>query len=356
MQSVFGTSASGIQLTLSSFLISYGITMFFAGTMVDSYGRYRIVLAALTLFILSNILIAMTTSLYFVYALRILQGTLTALIVVAKRAFLVDIYRGSVLRNYMSLLSIVWALGPITAPFVGGYLQSFWGWEANFIFLAVYAFFSLLLELLFSGEATKNLQPFQRSAILSSYRKVLSAKDFSIGLGVLGSSYAKVLVFAMSAPFIIEHKFHLPPVVTGYCALISGLGIFVGGLVAKRLNECSFMAKLNAANVGEFIVGLSMLVAGMFFSNLYVLMFFVFAMHMCSGFIYNVYFTYCLTRFPENAGVSSGITSGGSYLITSVLSYLAVHFLPVTNQGRLAISYLVMACIIFALLQFLRRI
>uniref|UniRef100_A0AAU6WLJ3 MFS transporter n=1 Tax=Chryseobacterium endophyticum TaxID=1854762 RepID=A0AAU6WLJ3_9FLAO len=33
---------SNIQLTLSIFLISYGLTQFFAGSIVDSFGRYRI--------------------------------------------------------------------------------------------------------------------------------------------------------------------------------------------------------------------------------------------------------------------------------------------------------------------------
>ena len=125
MQSAFHTTAAGIQLTLSCFLISYGITMFVAGSLVDSYGRYKVVLGALLLFALSNFLIASVHNLLFLYAMRVLQGVLTAFIVVAKRAFLVDIYSGDKLKHYMGLLSVVWSLGPITAPFLGGYLQSY---------------------------------------------------------------------------------------------------------------------------------------------------------------------------------------------------------------------------------------
>ncbi|MCY0969427.1 MFS transporter [Chryseobacterium wangxinyae] len=33
---------SSIQLTLSIFLISYGLTQFFAGSIVDSFGRFRV--------------------------------------------------------------------------------------------------------------------------------------------------------------------------------------------------------------------------------------------------------------------------------------------------------------------------
>lgn len=41
---------SNIQLTLSIFLISYGLTQFFAGSIVDSFGRYRVSMASLALF------------------------------------------------------------------------------------------------------------------------------------------------------------------------------------------------------------------------------------------------------------------------------------------------------------------
>jgi MFS family permease len=356
MQSRFQTSAAGIQLTLSCFLISYGITMFVAGSVVDSFGRYRIILGALLLFALSNFSIAYVHNLYFLYAIRVLQGILTALIVVAKRAFLVDIYTGEKLKHYMGLLSVVWSLGPITAPFLGGYLQSYWGWTSNFIFLGVYALFSFTLEYIFCGEAMRQAQAFRMPTIIASYRKVLGTKEFSLGLFVLAASYSMVLIFGMTAPFIIEEQFHLSSVVTGYCALISGLGLFVGGMLAKQLTSRPLLMKLRIANFSECMIALLMFFVGTLFTNLYVLMLFVFSMHVCAGFMYNVYFTFCLTRFPQNAGISSGITSGGSYLITSVLSYSTISLVKVSSQSTLAICYFAMAVVTFSLLQVLKKI
>lgn len=356
MQSTFNTSAAGIQLTLSCFLISYGITMFVAGSLVDSYGRYKVVLGALLLFALSNFLIASVHNLLFLYTMRVLQGVLTAFIVVAKRAFLVDIYTGDKLKHYMGLLSVVWALGPITAPFLGGYLQSYWGWTSNFYFVGFYALFSFSLEWIFCGEAMRVAHSFRIPVIIKNYRKVLGTSDFSLGLFVLGTSYAMVLIFGMTAPFIIEEHFHFSSIVTGYCALISGLGLFVGGMLAKFLTKKPLLMKLRFGNLTQCFLALLMFIVGNFFSNIYVLMLFVFAMHICAGFIYNVYFTFCLTRFPENAGISSGITSGGAYLITSVLSYGTVNLLNVNNQSALAICYFIMAALTFSLLLILRKI
>lgn len=340
MQKAFAVSSHGIQLTLSYFLISYGIAMLFVGPLVDSFGRYRIIIGSLFIFLLSSVALAYAPSITFVYSMRIIQGITTAFIVVGKRAFLVDIFSGAKLRNYMSTLSIVWAIAPISAPFIGGYLQQIWGWTANFYLLALYALFVLVLELRYSGEALKTFKPFRAKEILTSYRTVLSAPDFFIGLFVLGCAYAMIMVFAMSAPFIVENHFNFSPVETGYCALLSGVGVMIGGFIGKATIEKKLVIKLFCAVAGILLLGVGMYVSGFYIDHIAVLMIFVLLLHTASGFVYNAYFTYCLTRFPAHAGVSSGLTSGGSYLFTSVLSFLMISTFTITQQTQLAQSYI----------------
>jgi len=158
------------------------------------------------------------------------------------------------------------------------------------------------------------------------------------------------MLFGMSAPFIIEHELGLSPIVTGYCALISGFGLLCGGSIGRAFTEAPFTAKLRYATAAEWIVGLAMLATTNWIANVYSLMGFVFALHVASGFVYNVYFTHCLTRFPRNPGVAGGLTSGGSYLVTSLVSYALVSILPATDQGQLAVNYLILALISTGLL------
>jgi len=51
-------SNTQVQLTLSVFLISYGFSQFFIGSLLDSFGRYRLGLYALIIFALASIIIA----------------------------------------------------------------------------------------------------------------------------------------------------------------------------------------------------------------------------------------------------------------------------------------------------------
>ena len=144
-----------IQLTLTFYLISYGISQFFSGALVDAFGRYKISIMALLLFVVSFWITGHTQNIYVIYLMRIVQGILSGLVVVSKRAFFVDVYDGEKRKHYLSIMTIVWSLGPIIAPFIGGYLQKSFGWQSNFTVLAAYSLLILVLELVFSGETLK---------------------------------------------------------------------------------------------------------------------------------------------------------------------------------------------------------
>ena len=354
MATAFQVGSVGIQQTLILFLISYGVMQFFAGSILDSFGRYRIGLISLFVFAISNLFIIHTRSLEMIYAMRIVQGASTAFIVVGKRAFFVDVFTGEKQKHYTSLLTIVWATAPITAPFLGGFLQSSFGWTSNFYLLGAYAAVMLVLELIYGGETLRYPVPFKGKKILEVYKKLIGTFDFSFGILVLGICYSMVMVFGMSVPFIVEHKYHLSPVITGYCALLSGTAMFFGGIIGKMLKKGTIPTNASRANGLQGGLILLFMVSSSMFNQLPLMMVFVVLIHMMVGLIYNLFFTYCLTRFPKNAGMASGITSGGSYMVTSVVSTAVLAIIHVTGETTLAIGYLVLAILAAGILMSIR--
>lgn len=123
-----------VQISLLLFMVSSGFSQLFIGSILDSFGRYRINIFALIIFSLASFIIALVPEIYVIYLMRIIQGITVSLIIVGKRAFFADLYKGEKLKHYTSLFSIVWATAPIVAPFIGGYLQVLFGWQSNFIF------------------------------------------------------------------------------------------------------------------------------------------------------------------------------------------------------------------------------
>ncbi len=333
---------SNIQLTLSIFLISYGITQFFAGSIVDSFGRYRISMASLALFIVSFLITATTQNIFVIYAMRVLQGILSGFAVVSKRAFFVDVYEGDERKHYLSIMTIVWSVGPIIAPFIGGYLQKIFGWQSNFYVLAGYSLVLLIFELIFSGETLKKRNPFNVEFLLKEYDTMFKAKDFFYGMVMCGLSYSMIMFFNLCGSFIIEHKMGYSEVVAGYVSLILGFAWMAGGFLGKALINKAFLPKIRNANFIQLLLIVLMFIASYFSNNIYSLVAFAFVIHVTAGFIFNNYFSYCIGRFPNSAGLAGGMTGGVVFIITSAISYGIVALIKPQVQLEVAEGYFVL--------------
>lgn len=359
MEAALNVSSLQVQLTLSFFLISYGVGQLFVGSIVDSFGRYNISIAALILFIASCFIIATTGNVYVIYLMRIIQGITVAGIVVAKRAFFVDVYSGDQLKSYLSIFTIVWSAGPIIAPFIGGYLQDFFGWTSNFYFLALFAAIVLVLELIFSGETIHNPTEFHLNKIIKIYGEMIGTASFTLGIVMLGLAYSMVMVYNMSGPFIIEHTFGMSPIVTGYCSLVLGVAWMTGGFIGKATIKGPLLKKMVINVVLQLAFAIMMILSLGYLVNLYTLVFFAFLIHVGAGYTYNNYFAYCLTRFPKNAGISGGLTGGIVYILVSFLSYQIIDIFPAKDQQNLSYGYFVLvlsSCVLmFILSRYLNR-
>lgn len=331
-----------VQLTLSIFLISYGVSQLFIGSVLDSFGRYKICLYALLIFAVASIVIATSHNIYLIYFMRVIHGVTVGAIVVAKRAYFVDLFEGDQLKHYLSLFSIIWSTGPIVAPFIGGYLQTAFGWESNFYFLAGFAVVFALLEIVFSGETLRHFTDFQLKKITGIYAEMIKTTSFTLGIVMLGLAYCMVMVYNMTGPFIIEHHLNFSPVVAGYSSLFLGFAWMVGGFIGKATINKPFFKRLMINSLLQVAFVVLMMISLNFVSNLWSLIFFAFIIHVGAGYTFNNYFTFCLSKFPKNAGIAGGLTGGFTYVIVSFLSYGVVNLIPAKDERNLSHSYLIM--------------
>ncbi|WP_288879727.1 MFS transporter [Pedobacter panaciterrae] len=331
-------SAAAVQLSLVLFMFSIGVSQIFIGSILDSFGRFRISILSLALFSMTSFVIAVVPNIYVIYAMRIIQGITIAFIVVGKRAYFVDLYSGEKLKHYISLFAIIWACAPVMAPFLGGYLQSIFGWRSNFYFLGLLSLLLLILEVIYSGESLKHFHPFKIRSIAQTYSGMLKTADFTLGLAVIGICFGLVVIYSLSSPFIIESIFGYSAVTTGYSSLLSGFSIMTGGIIAKSLIKESLAKKVITALVVQISLVFLMIFTVPFGSNIYTLVGFTIGIHMCGGFIFNIIYGYCLSRFSKNAGVASGLTGGAMYMVSSVFSYGFANLYAVKSQTLLGIA------------------
>ncbi|MGG5207940.1 Bcr/CflA family efflux MFS transporter [Chryseobacterium sp. MIQD13] len=343
-------SEKDIQITLTSYLLSYGISQLFVGGILDSIGRYRPKLIALLVLIISSILITMTDSILLICLLRILQGAAVSVLVVATRAIFVDLYDSEKVKHYLSYFTIVWSCGPILAPFLGGYLEKLFNWHANFYFLALYAGVLLLFEWFFSGESLHERKKLNLSENISLYKMMLKNRIFMLGIFILGLSYSIVMLFNITGPFIIENTFHFTPVVIGYCTLILGFSWMIGGFIGKRRLKLDFKERILQPIILQLILITGLIATSFYAESLFIMIPFAFFIHICSGVLFTSFFTTSMLYFPKNAGTAGGLMGGLVYVITSITSFIISVSGTVSEQDGLAWRYLAIAVILLGII------
>jgi MFS family permease len=339
-----------IQLTITVFLISYGVSQLFIGSILDSYGRFRFSLLSLVIFAAASWVIASTHNIYVIYAMRVVHGITVGFVIAGKRAYFVDVFTGEKLKNYLTLFSIIWSAGPIVAPFVGGYLQANFGWQSNFYALGGVALGFAVLEFIFSGETLAAPMPFHLKRVVNVYAEMLRTGPFVLGIIMMGLAYAMVMVYNMTGPFIIEHHLNFSPVTAGYCSLIQGFAWMTGGFISKATLDRPFFRKLAINKSLQLLIAVSMLLSYRLADNLYGLVFFAFLIHVGAGYTFNNYMTVSMTRFPKNAGIASGLTGGFTYIIVSAASSGIVSLLPARDAGHLGYSYVILILLTLTML------
>ena len=334
-------SEQSVQLTLSLFLISYGLSQCIVGSLLDTFGRYRLSLVSLLLFSVSCFLIAITDNINLILAMRVVQGITVGFILVAKRALFVDVYSGDKQKKYVSIITIVWGVAPILAPYIGCYLEGLFNWRANFYFLGLFGSLLFVLELLFSGETLPQRSEPRFAAVIHAYRMMLGQRSFTWGLLMLGISYGTVMLYGLSGTFILEHKMGYSAIAAGYISLLLGSAWMAGGFLGKFLIGRPLLRK-TAWATGIQLAAAGLLIASAAFSNIYILIFGAYILHMAAGFTFTNYFARSITMFPQNAAMAGGITGGGAYIVTSTLSYGVTYLIRAENQAQLGYSYLVL--------------
>lgn len=346
---------SSIQLTLTCFLLSYGLSQLFIGSILDAIGRYYPKIVALFVVLITSLVIASTDSILLICFLRIIQGISVAIIVIATRALFIDIHTPEKAKHYLGYFTIVWSCGPILAPFLGGYLEKLFNWHANFYFLAIYAALILIFELIFSGESIVEKTKLNLKNVIDTYRMMLRNQLFKVGIMIQAVAYSIVMIFNIIGPFLIENTYHFNSVVIGYSTLILGFSWMIGGFVGKKRMHLDFKENIALPIIVQLVLISLLIIAGFFVQNLFVLLFFAFFIHICSGILFTSFFTSNMMAFPKNAGVAGGLMGGMTYIITSLTSFIISSTGKVDTQNGLAIRYFIFSFLLSLIIYLMYR-
>ena len=144
---IFNVPFSKVQLTLSFFVISFGLTQLIIGPLSDKFGRLPLLYIGLSIYILSSFLCAIVISIDQLIIARFLQAAGCCVAAVIGRSLVRDAFSSENSAKVMARASSWISLAPLFGPILGSYLEVNFGWQSTFIFLATISiiFFYLCL-------------------------------------------------------------------------------------------------------------------------------------------------------------------------------------------------------------------
>lgn len=310
------------KLTISTYFIGFGVGQLFFGILSDIFGRKPLLILGIFLFAIASFIAPFSPNITLLLILRGVQGIGGAAASALSKTLFADTLKGKKLSVAFSYMSIVWGLGPILAPVIGGYLQFYFDWQANFYFYGIYSGVLLLTLIFFLKETHLTLMPFRPDLLSKKFRKIISHKVFIGAILGLGMGYAMIVVFNVLGPFLVQNVLGYDSIVFGHVALFIGAAFFLGSLINRvLLNHLSPKYIIRMGLLISLVASLIFIyIVYEFKLNLYNLTIPFFFMLMGVGFIYPNFMARCMTLFPRSRGIASAIMGSAVSLIIGIVS------------------------------------
>lgn len=321
-----GTSATMVQLTLTTFMAGMGIGQLALGPLSDGWGRRRPLIAGTVVLATGSALCAVAPNIEVLIAARLLQGLGGGAGVVLARAVIADRARGDVAARLFGIMMIIGGVAPITAPLLGGALLGPIGWRGIFWVLAAVAVVMLcavvtqvpetLPEDKRHGGGLRALAHNMRYAV-GNPRFIGYLLTFAFGFGTLFS-------YISASPFVIQNIFGLSPGQFSIVFAVNAAGLVSANVVNTRLIGAYRPRTLLHFGVGVLVVSGVLLLLRVLFggSELWTFLPLQFVAVASIGFIMGNATALAQGEVARAAGTGSALLGASQFGVAAVVSPL----------------------------------
>jgi len=178
MAKALSVDAVDIQLTLSIYMYVFGLGQFLWGPIVDRFGRKRIMLVCIFLYIIGSGFCASSANFTAILSGRALQAFGACGMQVCIFALIRDNLEGKKLAMALTYMRAAMGIAPILAPTMGAFVGVEFGWRMNFVLLAFYGGIIFFLGKFWIKESIIKSIPIQASHIFKNYLAIFKNRQF----------------------------------------------------------------------------------------------------------------------------------------------------------------------------------
>lgn len=235
----FGVTLADMQKTLSFYLLALAMMSLFHGSLSDSFGRRKIILATLVVYIIGCVGSIFAPNFEALVFFRVLQGLTAGAGFIITQAIARDLHQGPEAQKLLAKIMMVFSIAPAVAPILGGYLHVWFGWQGPFLFLTLYGSAMLFLARSYLPET---LPPSERHyfhpvILITNYIGVIRNLKFCLFAIVNGLMFSAIVVYVTAAPDFVMNILGLKETEFGWMFIPVVIGLVTGSFFSHRLAD-----------------------------------------------------------------------------------------------------------------------
>ena len=254
MAAFFRVSVWQTQQSIALYLCVLALAQIVYGPLSDHFGRRRLLLAGIVLYVAGSVLCAAAVSFGRFMFGRCVQALGAASGLVIGRALISDRFSKHEAAKIYNVVYPLVSLSPALAPAIGGYLTHVLSWRWSFIFVALFACIPFALVAFRLKESPPSHAHSTRTAFLSGLPELLRHRTFMLYTMVACTIYSAWFVYLTQSTFIF-HSLGLSEKQAGWLYVPLTCGIFLGNFVSKKLLDRMGYDHIVGLGVACFVAG-----------------------------------------------------------------------------------------------------
>ena len=318
----YGVDYSVMQLAVSGYFAATAIMQIIVGPISDRFGRRPVVLVGFAIFTAASAGAALAPSGAAFLGFRLVQATVATGMVLS-RAVVRDLVSQDKAASMIGYVTLGMSIMPMIGPFIGGAVDEFLGWRANFWFLTMMGFLMVVLVWADQGETVRDRGvPFREQ--VKQYPALLTSPRFW-GY-VMCTAFAAGAYYALlgGASLVASGVFGLSPLQTGLALGSPTVGYAVGNYISGRYSVRFGVNRMTLVGTGIASAGLAVSLAISLSGYESALLFFGFCtfLGLGNGLTIPNATAGMLSVRPHLAGTASGL--GGAIMVTGGAALSAI--------------------------------
>lgn len=253
-----------VNIAIAGYAVATAVTHLLAGALSDRFGRKPVALFALAIFTIASIGCSLANDITTFLMCRLFQGAVIAGYAVSLAA-IQDTSKDGTAASRIGYVSSAWAVAPLIGPALGGLLDTWFGWRANFIVFAALGVVGLYL-VAFHLKETNHHRSHSLALQVKGYGELSQSARFWAYALCMAFSIGTLYVFLGGAPLVAAQLGGTSSTALGvYMGMVPAgfiLGSYVVGRASTRYAATSFILAGRVLSCTGLLGGFLLITAG----------------------------------------------------------------------------------------------